>query len=196
MPGFLHEFGNAVFVVQGHAQKLTHDGDASRSQAAILAACDRAGAELDVIRWIVEPQIQCDPLPAGAVIARVLQHLRIALRSREVAVRIDASVAKLETRLPPGTVSRAVAEVCLLVADALPTGYQGELTASLDPAGNLRLELAKQRSQLPFTVDLTPAVAAAKRTLAAIGGGAAPAADDGQGLVLHLPVAYEAGHGS
>ena len=196
MPGFLHEFGNAVFAVQGQAQQLTGDGDATRPKAAILAACSRAGAELDVIRWIVEPHVLYEPLPAGPVIARVLQHLRIALRGREVAVRIDESVRNLATRLPPGTVSRAVAEVGLLVADALPTGYQGELTGSLDPGGNLRLELAEQRLQLPFAVDLAPAVVAATRTLAAIGGGAAPAAHGVQGLVLHLPVAYEAGRGS
>lgn len=187
-PGLVHQFGNLLFTIQGHASVLDQT-TLVRSRAAIQTACDRGTASLRLFRHLLgEPGSSWVPLESAANL--MIELLRVPVR--ETGHGMDArAMGQEQVQVDLADfVPMLVTTVRALIA-AVPSGVAGtigirvhaeggraQLTASFNaPAGNL-----------PFPLGIEAAAETVRRL---VGKGRHPATVHGHGnnLGFSLPIA-------
>lgn len=127
-PGLVHQFGNLLFTIQGHA--LTLDPDTlNRAKAATLTACERGAMTLRIVRHLLGDGAlaHCDAGDAAQALAELL---RTPVREEGHAFVLHPPMAGLgpvELGSFVGLVTAAVRELLRI----LPTGVPGSVELSL-----------------------------------------------------------------
>jgi hypothetical protein len=193
-PGLLHELGNAVFKIQGHAQAAALPGTgAGRALGEVQKHAQQAKALLELVRCLVQDgagvAMQC-----GVLLPQVCELLEVPLRGHGLRVRFQHSSRQSPGSAPVATTARAVLGLARELARAVPIGFRGVLVVDLQqqtPVIVLRLAVTGDPALLPFPIDLRGALARANAWLAALPVGAGPTAD---GRALELRIATGDAH--
>jgi len=163
-PGFVHQFGNLLFVVQGNAQALGQQGEGLRERGAILAAVERGGNALRVLRCLLgDPALA--PAPADELLAQVGELLRVPLREARHALELVPADAA--PHVEPRSFCAAVLEAVRGLVGVVPAGVQG--TVALGPVAaaphgvTVRVSFQVPAGTLPFPL-------ASAEVAAALGG--------------------------
>lgn len=194
LPGLVHQLGNALFAVQGHAMGLTRAGTgADQAQRGILGATERASGALAVLRCLL-PDSADLPIPAHQLLTQIAELLRVPMRERglrlELSPRDDSSKPGPDTPLAGAAAARRlVAGVHCLVA-ALPTGTRGtvQVSAARGSGAAMAVDVAfvPDPGTLPFPIDYA---AVGRCVDDSVGAAAVRRTVGTQGMELVLPTA-------
>ncbi len=184
VPGFLHGMGNALFAIQAHAQVLDVSGKGDIE--ALVAACRKANAELEVLRLLTstggEPGSSTG-IAAGEGLRGILDLMRIGLQDSGVSIAADPSGFEASDPVPHRLFARTVALAAAEICEAVPTGRHGELQFRWVEPRVLRLAFVADVEQLPFEADLTVAGHSVTSWLE-LGGGQVAAVEGGFALTF------------
>jgi hypothetical protein len=181
-PGAVHDLGNAVFALQGHAHLLP-DGEA---RAALLAAVDKLAATLGGLRSLLGDDT---PVETTVLLRHLQTFARIALRDQGLRVELDGAAG------PPAIVGGAILRTAALALRAFTAGpaeqgVPGTVRVSVEPAGASRiaflLRWLPDAGQLRFPLDGAGILRAVQDILPAGLEAAMPAPDR---LIVWLPAA-------
>lgn len=156
-PGILHELGNALFTIRGHAEvgsssEVAHQG--------VLRACQRAESALAILRDLGAATGAQDPVGLDELVRRLVSVARVPLRER--GVRLDQQPVTGAASNPVDGATAVLAMTAALVAlvERLPVGFDGELrfeVAADHGRPVVSLVLAAAAGCLPFPLDLRAA---------------------------------------
>lgn len=167
-PGIVHQLGNALFTIQGHAQLFAGD---TRERDAILRATQR-GADAVRLMGCLLGESAPTPTSADWLLTQIVELVRIGLRERGRQVQLLAGEGPCLV-----TVDLQGATQLLLLSlqqflHALPEVSAGTVTLQRHGTGVgglcVRIGFAPKEGQLPFPIvgaELLAAVAAAARSL-------------------------------
>jgi hypothetical protein len=148
-PGLVHQFGNLLFTIQGHA---LHGApiELARARTAIGGACERGGASLRLVRHLLGG----GPPERGAAAPAVVQLgelLRIPVRDSGHVLEIDETHADAAVQVDLAWFSALVVGAVRSLLHAAPAGMRGVLTLAVrrEPA-RLQLALRQGAGDLPF----------------------------------------------
>ncbi len=167
-PGLVHQFGNLLLTIQGHALQLDRPPAAGlgRAQQAILQASDRGGVSLRILRILLgEPgELQA---PAAQLLEMFGELARVPVR--EAGHRLDllgdsAAGYQITANEFFPNVTAAVLEVLA----AVPHGVRGRLHIELAGARgcvDADIRFVTEAGNLPFPLQLGGRVAALAASL-------------------------------
>jgi len=159
-PGLLHQLANAMFTVQGHAQVLGNGSTDPAHRRTILAAAERAGGALQILRWLLGDEHGAE-LQVGVLLQRLLEPLNVSLR--EAGLRLELLHSSRESPLcvAAGRFSRTLLALLRQLIAVSPPGSGSTLLLDLceqtTATAVLRAEIKPPRSALPFPIDLRAA---------------------------------------
>jgi hypothetical protein len=157
-PGLLHQLGNVLFTIQGNAQTLADPRDGGgRERAAILAASERGGQALRLLRCLLGDPA-APPVQAGVVLTQLGDLLRVPLREVRQLLELRHTAAQTPVFVAPTDFCIAVAEALRSLVTILPTGVHGTLVLDLCDHGprhaTVRVLFAPPAGALPFPLDV------------------------------------------
>jgi hypothetical protein len=181
-PGLVHQLGNTLFAVQGHAQVATATVDAA---PALLAAVDRGSDVLLCVRALLGDAVE--PVSLARLLSALGDLLRVPLR--EAGVRLELAVAATaDIMVLPASLLQPVTGLVrhLLAASG---GTAGAVAVTAGPPllpGQVSVRCLPRPGSLPFRCDAAGLAARLDRELPGLGVGCAPL-DDDSGILLSLP---------
>jgi hypothetical protein len=157
-PGLVHQFGNLLLTIQGHALNLgAAEDQLERSRDAILGASDRGVVTLRLLRHLLGEPTSA-PVDAFALGEQLAELARVPVREAHQL---------LEWQRPKAAPSRCLVEVgdfVPLVAETLrslvsqvPHGVQGTISVALAPAASdvhVLIRFRPEAGSLPFPLAL------------------------------------------
>ncbi|MBX3464187.1 MAG: hypothetical protein KF830_13520 [Planctomycetes bacterium] len=149
MPGLLHQLGNQLFAIQGHAQLLPA-GDATRG--AMLAAAARSTEVLGLWRAVLEGR-SAGRLDLERALALLGDVARVGLRERGHGLTLTLGGATGEARCEAAAVLAATAQALQGLCDLVPGGVDGEFAlaaAAERRAVTIRIQFVPRPGSLPF----------------------------------------------
>jgi hypothetical protein len=156
-PGLLHQLGNVLFTIQGNAQTLGSAEGTGRERAAILAAADRGGQAIRLLRCLLGDPA-APPVQAGVLLGQLGELLRVPLREARQMLDLRHSARQTPVFVSPSDFCIAVAEALRALVTILPTGVHGTLVLDLCDQGprhaTVRVLFAPPAGALPFPLDL------------------------------------------
>ncbi len=191
-PGILHQLGNALFRVQGHAQLLpAADLDVQRERMAILEAVDRASHTVQLCHWLVGDGATA-PVAASGLLVQVAECLRVPLRERGLRLEMDPVATPQPLAVDGALFVRGLLLALRQVVTGAVPGCGGRIRLGLPaapaPGVAVRLELLPEPAVLPFPWDTGACVT---RLIAELGpaGVTAAALPGVQAVLLTVPAA-------
>lgn len=179
--GLVHRLGNLIFTIQGHAQLAGQE----LSRDTILAATERGGRTLAVVRTLLGPMVE-PAADAAELLAILVDLVRIPVREAGHAIACELPEPARFRGVQPGAFCPAVLETIRLLAQALPAGQAGTIRAALrDDAAHgirgrgrdlglvVRVDWRAAAGELPFPLPVEELRAELDRNLA--GGSFRPA---------------------
>jgi hypothetical protein len=195
-PGLVHQFGNLLLTIQGHALGLP----ASRSEAeraeppgrardAILTAAERGGRSLQLLRRLLgEPEGA--PADACELLTELVEIARVPVReARQLLEWSSAGVVRGSLWVDASACAQLFGAALLGLLRAVPDGARGTVRVGLRGDGAavaVRLAFAPQAGSLPFPLPTAAAVAELE-AFAAGQGHAAACIATANGIELRLP---------
>lgn len=169
-PGLVHQFGNLLLTIHGHAMH-GDPANPARSRDAIGGACERGSASLRLLRHLLGggPPERGE---AARALAQLSELLRIPVREAGHVLAVDESDGDAAATVDLAWfVALAVGAVRSLL-QAAPTGMRGVLTLALRRGPDrLQLALRQEAGNLPFPLTVDETVRQLTAHAARIGGG-------------------------
>lgn len=170
-PGVIHGMSNALFAVTSHA-KLLGGGETqiARERAAILRAAAAGDGVLEVVRFALGETVERPAVrQVGVLLRQVCDVLRVSCREHGLRIKASHSSADSPANVDAVQLCRALVQTVRELVDGLPSGYGGTLDIDIvgqnRDAVTLLLTVASDRDLLPFPLDLSRVLAAAKRAI-------------------------------
>ena len=194
-PGLVHQFGNLLLTIQGHALQLNrpaHSGE--RAQQAILTASERGGASLRILRILMGETGEL-LAPVTGLLEMFGELARVPVREAGHRLELLAKPS-LHRQVAANEFFPAVTAAVQLLLGAAPKGMGGRLRIELLPSGNnvdAEILFVAESGSLPFPLQLSTPVAALALTMLERGDRTVVHANQ-SGLRLHfagLPIAGE-----
>lgn len=202
-PGLVHQFGNLLLTIQGHALGLpnsargeTERGDSTdRARAAILAASERGGRSLQLLRRLLgEPETE--PVAANELLTELVEVARVPVReARHLLEWTEEGAAPASHWVDAASCAQLFGRALLALIQAVPDGVRGTVRVSLGGDRGMvgvRLEFAPPAGSLPFPLSLA-AVVEQVVAFAARQGHVADCIANAAGVELQLPARHHPG---
>jgi hypothetical protein len=135
VPGLVHQFGNLLFTIQGHAVTLDVD-TLTRAKSVLASTCERGAAGLRILRVMLGESFSWHAEARNAA-ATLGELLRIPVREAGHVLDMRAATEDLGTIEVSGFARFVVGAIHGLI-EAMPAGA----------AGNLRVTLARESAAL------------------------------------------------
>lgn len=185
LPGIVHQFGNLLLTVQGHALQVEPAG-AEGPQKAILSAVQRGSASLQVVRAMMGEETGATG-SAYELLMQLAELGRVPARECGLTLELRGEEPQIVTWVAAEPFVMALAEALRRWIRAVRTGSSGAVTMSMDhdEAGQARVRLGYEPGvgSLPFPMP-SETVAKAVSGYAQKAGGVAialdPKASDGR----------------
>jgi hypothetical protein len=158
-PGFVHQLGNLLFTIQGHAIVLD-DNSLERGRAAIANACERGSLSLRLFRHLLgEPG--STRLPAVDATVQLLELLRVPVR--EAGHTVDHRIeGNPQDFVELGSFVPAVVGAIQALVAVVPHGVAGHLhlvTRTNGTGVHVALTFRASAGNLPFPLAIDSAAA-------------------------------------
>ena len=190
VPGFLHNLGNSILIIQGRAQLLSSDDvDLAATQGQLLASCDCSRTGMAILRALVD-DADGEQTALGPLLVELFDMMQDSFRDAGIAIDVGPDLADAGHRVPLGVVARAVGGVGFAIRDALPAGLRGKLSVRWISPPLLEFRLRPDRTNLPFQIDMAAIAAAVAHP------GIAEARSNTEGDALQLRLRVEAAAGA
>ncbi len=147
-PGLVHEFGNLLLSIQGHALQWNASG--AQGQPAILQSCDRGGRALRLFRHLLGEN-GSEPAEAASTLAELADLLRVPVRERGQALEVQPAAGTGAVDLA-SFVPLLVGGVRALLT-AVPDGHRGTVSLGLQRTAQGLVVAVRHRAAagaLPF----------------------------------------------
>lgn len=190
-PGIVHQLGNVLFTIAGHAQLLSLQGP---EREAILRATNRGSDAIRLMNCLLGEGAPM-PAPIDAALQQIADLVRVGLREQGRFLQWVPGPARCELNVDLRTLTQLVLLGLQAYLAALPAVSVGTVTVqrvgTMASDLGVQLDFAPRDGQLPFPIagaELVAAIHAAGRTL-----GLRPVARvRGTALELVLPPAQSA----
>lgn len=156
-PGLVHQFGNLLLTIQGHALNLTPvDEPLSRSRDAILGASERGGATLRLLRQLLgEPaSVPQDVFVLGE---QLVELARVPVREARQLLEWHRQEGTGRCLVEVGDFVPIVAETLHTLVVAIPTGVMGSIGVRIAATAQdvlVTMQFAPAPGSLPFPIGL------------------------------------------
>ncbi|MEO6595066.1 MAG: hypothetical protein ABIP94_09980 [Planctomycetota bacterium] len=166
LPGVLHQFGNLLLTIQGHASTLEPDC-VERAKQAILGATDRAGRTLRLLHELGGDSASV-PANACELLEQLVELVRVPVRELHHSIRSKDIAARRPTLVQAGPFTRRFLAALRLLLAHLPQGQHGTINVDLSAAESLatvRLRFEPQAGALPFPIATRELLTALERAV-------------------------------
>jgi hypothetical protein len=192
-PGLVHQFGNLLLTIQGHA--LPGGASPGAGATAVLHACARGSASLRLFRHLLGGESGADPADAADTVERLAELLRIPVRERGHSVEVTtAGGARFAVDLA-AMVPLVVAGTRALLG-VVPANVAGTLVLGVrrdDLGEGIVLRFRPAPGGLPFPLPTDEAGRAVRAAASRLPGRhAVVATDDGLAIVQSRPTSEQA----
>lgn len=154
-PGLVHQFGNLLLTIQGHAQHLDTPGVASRGREAILGAAARGGDSLRLLRHLLgEPGSSVED--AAVLAAQVGELLRVPVREAGFVFELHAGTGGAASPVEIGDFVPLLVEIVREVIAGIPAGARGHVVAGVATVARevqAQVRFRRAADSLPFPLD-------------------------------------------
>lgn len=155
--GLVHQFGNLLLTIQGHALNLAPAADsASRSREAILGASERGAATLRFLRQLLgEPAAV--PEDAFALAEHLVELARVPVREARQLLEWHPRDGAKRCLVEVSDFVPIVALTLRTLVEAIPHGVQGSIDLRVVPTARtaqVRLQFLPAPGSLPFPIGL------------------------------------------
>lgn len=147
-PGLVHEFGNLLLSIQGHALQWNASG--AHGQPAILQSCERGARALRLFRHLLGEN-GAEPADAASTLAALADLLRVPVRERGHALEVQPAAGACAVDLA-SFVPLLVGGVRALLT-AVPDGHRGTVSLGLQQTAEGLVVAVRHRAAagaLPF----------------------------------------------
>jgi hypothetical protein len=159
-PGLVHQFGNLLLMMQGHAATLEPD-TVARSRPALLGACERGSAGLRVFRQLLGDG-EVSHLDAGAAATMLAELLRIPVREAGHTFELAPPTGAAGGHVELAAFVLLVVTGVQAVVRSVPSGVNGTVELALTGQQGLataRIAFRAPAGTLPFPLPLAEAAA-------------------------------------
>lgn len=192
-PGLVHQFGNLLLTIQGHA--LPGGASPGAGATAVLHACARGSASLRLFRHLLGGESGTDPADAADTVERLAELLRIPVRERGHGVEV-APVGSARFAVDLAAMVPLVVAGTRALLGVVPTNIAGTLVLGLrrDDLGEaIALRFRPAPGGLPFPLPTEEAARVVRAAGVRVPGGyTVAAAEDGLAIVQSRPMSEQA----